>query len=190
MQSHLHSLLNEYTTHHSPALFGILSIVSNVSVPFIIQSLGVRTLSLLAIASSLIFPLTTIVTHSYRHVLAAACLGMLAGVQKLGTSAAMTSLATELHIPQGRLQGEKASMLALLKIGCPIVYGMLYLKGSAWKNNSIERAAAVGAGAGPGGDKALVVWLDVIMNKVGRKLPFVLNVLLGICAFGVSWQNL
>jgi hypothetical protein len=187
-QSHSHSLLNEYTTHHSPALFGILSIVSNVSVPFIIQSLGVRTLSLLAIASSLIFPLTTIVTHSYRHVLAAACLGMLAGVQKLGTSAAMTSLATELRIPQGRLQGEKASMLALLKIGCPIVYGMLYLKGSAWKNNSIERAAAAGAGAG--GDKALVVWLDATMNKVGRKLPFVLNVLLGICAFGVSWQNL
>ena len=113
---------------------------------------------------------------------------MLAGVQKLGTSAAMTSLATELRIPQGRLQGEKASMLALLKIGCPIVYGMLYLKGSAWKNNSIERAAAAAAGAS--GDKAVVDWLDAIMNKVGRKLPFVLNVLLGICAFGVSWQNL
>lgn len=162
------------------ALFGILSIISNVSVPFIIQSLGVRTLSLLAIASSLIFPLTTIFTHSYRHVLAAACLGMLAGVQKLGTSAAMTSLASDIGVPQGRLQGEKASMLALLKIACPVVYGMLYLKGNAWKNGSVVGMA----------DGETVVWLDMIMSKIGRKLPFVLNVLLGICAFGVSWQNL
>ncbi len=106
---------------------------------------------------------------------------MLAGVQKLGTSAAMTSLASELGVPQGRLQGEKASMLALLKVACPVVYGMLYLKGSAWKNS------IVGAAAG-GGEKA--VWLDAIKGKVGRKLPFALNVLLGICAFGVSWQNL
>ncbi|KAL7433017.1 hypothetical protein ACHAXH_004105 [Discostella pseudostelligera] len=136
------------------------------------------------VASSLIFPLTTIVTNSYRHVLASACLGMLAGVQKLGTSAAMTSLASELGVPQGRLQGEKASMLALLKIGCPIVYGMLYLKGSAWKSSAMEAAAA-----GGGGDR-VAVWLDVIMSKIGRKLPFVLNVILGICAFGVSWQNL
>jgi hypothetical protein len=109
---------------------------------------------------------------------------MLAGVQKLGTSAAMTSLASELGVPQGRLQGEKASMLALLKIGCPIVYGMLYLKGSAWKSSAMEAAAA-----GGGGDR-VAVWLDVIMSKIGRKLPFVLNVILGICAFGVSWQNL
>jgi hypothetical protein len=159
------------------ALFGILSIVSNVSVPLIIQSLGVRTLSLVAIASSLIFPLTTIFTDTYRHVLTAACLGMLAGVQKLGTSAAMTSLATDLGVPQGRLQGEKASMLALLKIGCPIVYGTLYLKGNAWKSR-VDFLAE---------DK---IWSNAITSMIGRKLPFVLNVILGICAFGVSWQNL
>ncbi len=108
---------------------------------------------------------------------------MLAGVQKLGTSAAMTSLASELGVPQGRLQGEKASMLALLKIACPVVYGMLYLKGSAWKNTCVGAAAVAN-----GGERT--VWLDAIKSKVGRKLPFVLNVLLGMCAFGVSWQNL
>lgn len=88
----------------------------------------------------------------------------------------MTSLANELGIPQGQLQGEKASMLALLKIGSPIVYGMLYLKGKAWDSSSSVGDAAVG--------------LEMIMGKIGKKLPFVLNVILGMFAFAVTWQNL
>lgn len=162
------------------ALFGILGIVSNISVPFVIRSIGLRSFSIFATCSSLLFPLTTLLAESYKIVVAAGCLGLFGSAQKLGTSAAMTSLALELGVPQGRLQGEKASMLALLKIGSPIVYGMLYLRGKTWS------ADATTGGVG-GSDK---LWSHVVMGKIGRKLPFVLNVVLGLCALAVMWQNL
>ena len=34
------------------------------------------------------------------------------------------------------------------------------------------------------------VGLEMITRKIGRKLPFVMNVFLGICAFAVTWQHL
>lgn len=104
----------------------------------------------------------------------AGCLGLYASSQKVGTSAAMTSLASEMGVQQGKLQGEKASMLAFLKIGSPIVYSMLYLQGKSW-------------GSKMAGD---AVGLDLILGKIGRKLPFVLNVILGLCAFALTWQSM
>ena len=160
------------------AIFGVLGIISNLSLPIVLQSFGIRTFSLFAILSSLLFPLTAILTNDYRYVLVAGCVGLFGGAQKVGTSTAMTSLATEMDIPQGQLQGERASMLALLKISMPLVYGMLYLKGKAW--NGMNAMGSADAAVG----------LEMIMGKIGRKLPFVLNVVLGICAFGVTWQNL
>ena len=70
----------------------------------------------MAVASSLLFPITTILTTNYRYVLMAGVIGLYGGAQKVGTTTAMTSLASELGVPQGQLQGEKASMVALLKI--------------------------------------------------------------------------
>jgi hypothetical protein len=149
-----------------------------------IRLLGLRSFSLFATASSLFFPITTLFVESYKIVVAAGCIGLYGSAQKLGTNAAMTSLATELGVPQGRLQGEKASMLALLKIGSPIVYGMLYLRGKSW--NSAYAAAAGGKMNGVV-DKVLS---NVVMGKIGMKLPFVLNVILGLCALVISGQNL
>ena len=164
------------------AAFGILGIVSNISVPYMIQLLGLRSFSLFATVSSLFFPISTLFVESYKIVVAAGCIGLYGSAQKLGTNAAMTSLATDLGVPQGRLQGEKASMLALLKIGSPIVYGMLYLRGKSW--NSAYAAA--------GGKNGVVdkVLSNIVMGKIGMKLPFVLNVILGLCALVISWQNL
>ncbi|KAL7534443.1 hypothetical protein ACHAXR_005880 [Thalassiosira sp. AJA248-18] len=160
------------------ALFGIIGITSNISLPLVLQYFGLRSFSLFATFSSLFFPLTAIFADSYRPVLVAGCIGLYAATQKVGTSAAMTSLATELGVPQGQLQGEKASMLALLKIGCPVVYSMLYLKGKSWSSDS---ASSMGGTA---------IGLEIITRKIGRKLPFVLNIVLGCCAFAVTWQNL
>jgi len=101
----------------------------------------------------------------------AATIGLYGGAQRVGTVSAMTSLATELGIPQGKLQGEKASMMALLRIGMPVVYSMLYLKGKAW------------GAASSGG-------LEMIASRIGSKLPFVLNVLLGFIAFALTWKEL
>ena len=159
------------------ALFGTLGIISNISLPPVLKALGLRNFSLFAILSSLLFPLTTLLTSSYHYVLLAGCLGLFGGVQKIGTSSAMISLASELDIPQGELQGSKASMLALCKITSPIVYGWLYLKGKSWDTSSsvISKDTAV---------------LEIIMNKIGSKLPFVLNVILGLCALAITWVSM
>ena len=146
-----------------------------MSIPLILQRFGLRSVSLFAILSSLFFPITTLFTSSSQTVLLAGCLGLYASAQKVGTSAAMTSLANDLGVPQGRLQGEKASMLALLKVICPLVYSELYLRGKAW--SSIASSSGSGIGTH-------------VVGKIGRKLPFVLNIILGLCAFAVAWQNL
>lgn len=65
------------------ALFGILGIVSNMSLPLVLESMGLRTFSLFAILSSLLFPLAAIFTNSYRLVLLAGCIGLYGGVQKV-----------------------------------------------------------------------------------------------------------
>ncbi|KAL9178645.1 hypothetical protein ACHAXT_001983 [Thalassiosira profunda] len=159
------------------ALFGVLGIFSNVSLPFVLRSLGIRNFSLFAIASALLFPIMAMFADSFQPLLVVGCLGMYGSAQKVGTSTAITSLATERGIPQGQLQGEKASMLAALKVLSPLVYSTLYLKGKAWANSAAE------GGVGASG-------LELVATKLGRKLPFVLNIVLGMCAFAVTWQNL
>lgn len=159
------------------AVFGVLGIISNITLPPILQRFGLRNFTLFAIVSSLLIPVTTVLGLPYKYILMGACVGLYGGAQRIGTSAAMTNLATELGIPQGQLQGEKASMLALLKIGSPILYSMLYLKGRSWSSAGDGHAASV-------------LGLEMVKAKLGSKLPFVLNVILGICAFAVTWQNI
>ena len=161
------------------ALFGVLGILSNSSLSLIVGRLGLRKFSLFAIVSSLFFPLTAIFTNSYRYVLVAGIFGLYSGAQKVGTTAAITSLANELGLPQGQLQGEKASMSALLKIICPVIYSTLYLKGKEWSSMGIGDD-----------DRANKLGLQMIMGKIGKKLPFVLNCILSVMAFVVTWQNL
>lgn len=103
-------------------------------------------------------------------------MGLYSSTQKIGTSAAMTSLASELGVRQGQLQGEKASMLALFRILCPVVYGMLYLMGKEW---SSERENGMMEGT-----------LSLMRGWIGTKLPFVLNIILGIVAFVITWINI
>mmetsp|Transcript_12738 Transcript_12738/g.19711 ORF Transcript_12738/g.19711 Transcript_12738/m.19711 type:complete len:532 (+) Transcript_12738:98-1693(+) len=159
------------------ALFGVLGIVSNTTLSLIVKQMGLRTFSLFAIVSSLFFPMTAIFTNNYRNVLIAGSIGLYSGAQKVGTTTAITSLANERGIPQGQLQGEKASMLALLKIGCPVIYSALYLKGKEWSMSMNDAE----------GNKLA---LQMIMGKFGKKMPFVLNCILGVIAFIVTWQNM
>ena len=161
------------------ALFGVLGIVSNSSLSLIVKSMGLRTFSLFAIVSSLFFPMTAIFTNSYRYVLIAGSIGLYAGAQKVGTTTAITTLANDLGVPQGQLQGEKASMVAMLKIVMPVVYSALYLKGKEWSTSSMMTNSE---------GKKLAI--RMIMGKFGKKMPFVLNCILGGAAFSLTWQNL
>jgi DHA1 family multidrug resistance protein-like MFS transporter len=158
------------------ALFGVLGIISNLSLTLILNSLGLRSFSILAIVSSLFFPVTTIFTSSYQPVLIAGCLGLYSGCQKIGTSTAMTALASENGVKQGQLQGEKASMLALLRIICPVVYGMLYLRGKEWSLLS-ETGEAINA-------------LRLVKGWIGTKLPFMLNIVFSLVALIITWKNI
>jgi DHA1 family multidrug resistance protein-like MFS transporter len=158
------------------ALFGVLGIFSNLSLPLLLGKLGLRNFTLLAIASSFLFPVTTLLTSNYKLVLVAGCIGLYSGCQKIGTSTAMTSLASDMGVKQGQLQGEKASMLALLRIICPVVYGMLYLRGKEWSSfNDTDTL-----------DNALIL----VQRWIGTKLPFVLNIILGMVAFMITWKNI
>ena len=159
------------------ALFGILGVVSNTSLPLILKTVGLRTFSLFAIISSLFFPLTAIFSENYRHVLIAGSIGLYGGAQKVGTNTAITSLATEKGVPQGKMNGERASMVALLKIVCPVMYSALYLKGKEW--NSTMNV-----------DGRNEMSLQLIMGRFGKKMPFVVNCILGMFAFILTWQNL
>jgi DHA1 family multidrug resistance protein-like MFS transporter len=158
------------------ALFGVLGIFSNLSLPLLLSKLGLRNFTLLAIASSFLFPATALLTSNYKLVLVAGCIGLYSGCQKIGTSTAMTSLASDMGVKQGQLQGEKASMLALLRIICPVVYGMLYLKGKEW--SSLNDAGTM--------NYAVIL----IQRWIGTKLPFVLNIILGMVAFIITWKNI
>jgi hypothetical protein len=123
--------------------------------------------------------MTAIFTNSYRYVLIAGSIGLYAGAQKVGTTTAITTLANDLGVPQGQLQGEKASMVALLKIVMPVVYSALYLKGKEWSTSSMMTNSE--------GSKLAI---RMIMGKFGKKMPFVLNCILGGAAFSLTWQNL
>ena len=91
---------------------------------------------------------------------------------------AMTSLATEMGVKQGQLQGEKASMLALLRIVCPVLYGALYLKGKEWGLHHDETAIRANN------------LLSLMKGYIGLKLPFVLNIILSVLAFFLAWKNI
>ena len=89
----------------------------------------------------------------------------------------MTSLATEMGVKQGQLQGEKASMLALLRIICPVLYGSLYLKGKEWGLHHDNSARSANL-------------LSLTKRTIGTKLPFVLNIILSILALYLAWKNI
>ena len=154
------------------ALFGVLGIVCNISLSPLVQRFGLRNFSLFAIASSMLFPITTLVTDTYRYVVVAAVLGLYGQAQKIGTSAAIAGLANDLAVPMGKLQGEKASLLALLKIIVPVIYSSLYLTGKRW--NTISGSSRVA----------------LIERAIGQKLPFVMNVLLGAFTFMLTWRHI
>mmetsp|Transcript_8840 Transcript_8840/g.18864 ORF Transcript_8840/g.18864 Transcript_8840/m.18864 type:complete len:618 (-) Transcript_8840:250-2103(-) len=162
------------------ALFGILGILSNLSLSPVLKILGIRKFTLFAILSSLLSPTAVVLFSTYTPFLIAACFGFYSSAQKVGTSAAMTSLAYDLGIPQGELAGQKASMSALLKIICPVLYSWLYLKGKSMSLDVREVSS----------DSTPFLGIATALGKVGGKMPFLLNVLLGVVAFGVTWKNI
>jgi len=110
------------------ALVGLIGIVSNAASRVLIPRIGLKRFTSIAILSSLAFPIGTF--FSYGGALVGACLGCLASAQKLGIMAAIAAQGTKAGVPQGQLAGERASLLALLKVIGPVLYSALYRKGT------------------------------------------------------------
>ena len=66
----------------------------------------------------------------YKAALIGAVAGFMGSAQSLGVKATLTTKVTALGVKQGEFAGEKASLLAMVKIGCPLLYGSLYVLGS------------------------------------------------------------
>ena len=56
-------------------------------------------------------------------------MGFLGAAQSMGINAALVSQARESGVPQGELAGERASLVAMLKVIGPILYSTLYVQG-------------------------------------------------------------
>ena len=110
------------------AVFGITNIVSMLAGSALIQRMGVKHFTGLAILCGVIFPLSA--TLSYKAALIGAVAGFMGSAQSLGVKATLTARVTDLGVKQGEFAGEKASLLAMVKIVCPLLYGGLYVLGS------------------------------------------------------------
>jgi len=110
------------------AVFGVTNIVSMLAGSALIQKMGVKHFTGLAILCGVIFPLSA--TLSYKAALIGAVAGFMGSAQSLGVKAALTAKVTDLGVKQGEFAGEKASLLAMVKIVCPLLYGGLYVLGS------------------------------------------------------------
>jgi MFS family permease len=110
------------------AVFGVTNIASMLAGSALLPRLGVQHFTGLAILSGVIFPLSA--TRSYEAALIGAVAGFMGSAQSLGVKATLTTKVTALGVKQGEFAGEKASLLAMVKIGCPLLYGSLYVLGS------------------------------------------------------------
>ena len=61
--------------------------------------------------------------------MACAAIGFLGPARTLGATTMMTSEGAKLGIPQGQLSGDRANLIAWLKVIGPTLYGFLYVRG-------------------------------------------------------------
>ena len=113
------------------ALFGGMNILSNAMGSVLVRRIGIRQFTALAVTSKLV---TTVgmAFFGYRGSVVGMLLGFLGAAQALGIVAALVAAGTATGLPQGELAGERAALMALLKVAGPIVYGTLLVQGEHW----------------------------------------------------------
>lgn len=108
----------------------ISGVVANSASGALIRRLGLSRFSSLATLSSLVQWLG-FCTGELRVALATLGLGVLGPARTLGVSVSMTAEGVRRGIPQGQLSGDRANMVAWLKVVGPLLYGQLYVRGDA-----------------------------------------------------------
>jgi len=110
-------------------LFGASAVASNGLASLLIKRVGIRDFTALATISHGL--LWAGVGHSHRFALFATLPGLLGGARSLGVSTLITSVGSQLGLPQGELAGDRANLFALLKVVGPVLYTQLYVRGKA-----------------------------------------------------------
>jgi len=94
----------------------------------LIKALGLRTFTSVATASTLLFWIG-FSSANLKAALVCAAIGVLGPARTLGATTLMTSEGSKLGIPQGQLSGDRANLIAWLKVVGPLIYGQLYVRG-------------------------------------------------------------
>jgi MFS family permease len=113
------------------ALFGIVGIAANTASSLFVKAWGIRRFTAVAILSRLFATVATI-SFGYRGTVVGLMVGFLGSAQAIGIVAALISEGTKSGLPQGEMAGERAALVALLKVIGPIWYSTLYLQGQRW----------------------------------------------------------
>ena len=113
------------------SFFGLvtaLGAAGNIAGGPLIKIIGSQAFTALATCSNLLFWVGC--ATSYRAAVATAVVGFLGAARTVVVSASLTSCGGKRGIAQGQLSGDRANLIAILKIIGPAVYGQLYVRGS------------------------------------------------------------
>lgn len=115
------------------AVFGVLGLAANILGSILVNKLGIRRYTALTTFLCII-PSVGASLFGFRGLLVGYLFGFLGMAQNLGIMAAMVSEAKKQKIPIGELAGERASLIALVKVIGPIWYSTLYVHGQRMWN--------------------------------------------------------
>lgn len=110
------------------ALWSVNGIIANTVGSFLVRKLGIKRFMGMATLSSMFAPIGACL-FGFRGTVIGSVMGFLGAAQSMGISAALVSQGKESGVPQGELAGERASLVALLKVIGPIFYSTLYVQG-------------------------------------------------------------
>ncbi len=110
------------------ALWSITGICANTIGSFLVRTLGIKRFMGIATLSSMCAPIGA-TFFGFRGTVVGSIMGFLGAAQSMGINAALVSQARESGVPQGELAGERASLVAMLKVIGPIFYSALYVQG-------------------------------------------------------------
>lgn len=113
------------------AMLGVLGIAANTIGSMLVQTMGLRHFTVLAILSSMCNPLGAIL-YGFRGMVAGMIIGCLGFAQSLGVNAMLVSEGVKSGVSAGELAGEISGLTAILKVIGPIFYGALFTKGREW----------------------------------------------------------
>jgi predicted MFS family arabinose efflux permease len=110
------------------AMWGVIGIVANTVGSVMVRRYGIKRFMAIATLSSMCAPIGASF-FGFRGAVIGSVFGFLGAAQAMGIIAALVSRGDASGVPHGELAGERASLIALLKVFGPILYSTLYVQG-------------------------------------------------------------